>query len=240
MNDEPPCLRLLTWNAWWAHSGTARGRRVARAVADADADVVVLTEAEVDVLPAGGHVAEAVPDWGYRPARPGRRKVLLWSRNPWSAVDDTGSAAFPPGRWIAATTDTALGSIRIAGVCIPWSGAHVSTGRKDRKNWEDHAAYLDALKPVLDGQARPLVVAGDFNQRIPRGRQPMAVAESLAAAFSGLRLATDGADPHLIDHVAHSADLVVADLSLMPSRDAEGNLSDHLGVRATLIAGDVG
>ena len=227
----------MTWNAWWAHSGTDRGRRLARVVADAGADVVVLTEAEADVLPAGGHVVEAAPDWGYRPARPGRRKVLMWSRSPWSDVDDSGSDRLPSGRWVAATTDTALGPTRFAGVCIPWSGAHVSSGRKDRGNWEDHAAYLDALKPVLDAQPVPLVVAGDFNQRIPRVRQPRVVAASLAAAFSELRLATDGADPHLIDHIAHSSGLVVSDLTVIPSSDAEGRLSDHLGVLADVIHG---
>lgn len=234
MTDETPCLSLLTWNAWWAHRGTARGRRVASVIADGDADVVVLTEAEADVLPAGGHLVTSSLDWGYRVARPGRRKVLLWSRNPWSDVDDAGSPALPPGRWVAATTDSPLGPIRIAGVCIPWSGAHVSTGRKDRATWEDHAGYLAALPPVLDRQPRPLVIAGDFNQRIPRGRQPKAVAASLTAAFEGLRIPTAGVDTHLIDHVAHSAGLAVAELSLIPSSDAEGNLSDHLGVRVTL------
>ncbi|WP_417385356.1 hypothetical protein [Gimesia sp.] len=44
--------------------------------------------------------------------------------------------------------------------------------RKDRKNWEDHLLYLDALKQLvteLDHNI-PLAIIGDYNQRLPRSR----------------------------------------------------------------------
>lgn len=227
---------VATWNAWWAHAGTPRGRRVAEVVVGLGADVVVLTEAEAGVLPPDGFVVDAGADWGYPTGRDGRRKVLMWSAQPWSDIDAFGSADLPGGRWVAATTSTSIGPVRVVGVCIPWSGAHVTTGRRDRRPWQDHSSYLDGLGPLLATQPRPLVVTGDFNQRIPRSRQPRQVADALDSAFRDLLIATAGQTEHgfLIDHVAHSGDLHAERTTVLSKTDALGRLSDHTGATVTL------
>jgi len=145
----PPVCRLATWNVEWATPGTRRGDRVAAVLLDL-ADVMVVTECTLGVLPPG-HVVAGGSDWGYRVDDPTRRKVALWSRWPWTDVDPVGHPDLPPGRFVAATTSTPIGDLRVVGVCIPWAGAHVSTGRRDRRQWQDHEQYLRVLPDVLAG-----------------------------------------------------------------------------------------
>ncbi len=218
----------------WATPGTRRGHRVA-ALLNGVADVMAVTECTLGVLPTG-HVVDAGSDWGYRVDDPSRRKVALWSRWPWTDVDPVGHPDLPPGRFVAGTTSTPIGDLRVVGVCIPWAGAHVSTGRRDRRQWQDHEQYLRALPDVLASQPRPLVVAGDFNQRLPRSRQPEQVHRLLIDALAGLTVATSGETPagRLIDHVAVSPELRATDRELIPASDAAGPLSDHTGVTVGL------
>ncbi|MCZ6713644.1 MAG: hypothetical protein O7B29_06850 [Deltaproteobacteria bacterium] len=91
------------------------------------------------------------------------------------------------------------------------------------------------LKTMLDsaaGEAR--VVLGDYNQSVPRGRRtPARAAEALSLALGELQLATaevldDGV--LLIDHLAHSTDLMAADLQALSPEYNGGKLSDHIGV----------
>ena len=108
---------------------------------------------------------------------------------------------------VAATTSTSIGDVRVIGVCIPWRDAHVRTGRKDRRAWQDHLAYLDGLDRVLaQADDAKLIVAGDFNQRVPRKRQPFKVFEALEAAIPpGWPVVTEGlcdaSGAATIDHV---------------------------------------
>ena len=219
----------------WATPGTRRGDGVAAVLLDL-ADVMVVTECTLGVLPPG-HVVAGGDDWGYRVDDPTRRKVALWSRWPWRDVDPVGHPDLPPGRFVAGSTDTPIGEVRVVGVCVPWAGAHVSTGRRDRRQWEDHERYLRALPEVLAGQPRPLVVAGDLNQRLPRSRQPEQVHQLLVEALNGLEILTTGDTEagQLIDHIAVSGELHASGLRLIPARDADSPLSDHTG--ATVTAG---
>lgn len=91
------------------------------------------------------------------------RKVILWSKNPWRDIDYVGDESLPTGRFVSGTTMTSIGEIRCIGVCIPWRNAHVSTGRKDKKQWEDHEPYLEGLKKVLDGEKSSPI---DFGGRL--------------------------------------------------------------------------
>ena len=111
--------RIGTWNTEWAKLGTARGNRVSAALAEPDCDVLCATEGYAEILPSGGHIIDAGPDWGYRITE-GRRKVLLWSKRPWSVVDPAGSEELPSGRLVAGITQTDLGPLVVVGVCIPW------------------------------------------------------------------------------------------------------------------------
>ena len=219
-----------TWNAEWATPRTEAGPRILEIIQQIDPDIFVLTEGCADLLPPSGHVIDGGTNWGYKLRDDRHRKVLMWSKYPWSAVDQLGSSDLPPGRFIAGTTQTLHGDVRVIGVCIPWHSAHTNTGHKNRKNWEDHETYLIHLAPLLTFGSAPLVVAGDFNQRIPQGRQPQRMYNALIETFKGLSVSTSQTDaPALIDHIANSPNLRAESLSIISDTDQRGKLSDHRG-----------
>ena len=225
-------MRIATWNVQWATTRSTRGRRVTAVLAALEADVIVLTEGCAAVLPPDGHVIDAGSDWGYRVDDPARRKVLLWSKHPWTDVDLVGSEALPPGRFVAGTTKTPHGEVQVLGVCIPWRGAHVTHGRRDRRAWEDHSRFLEGLVPVLDAVSGRTIVAGDFNQRIPRTIQPAVLAEQLDAALAEFSVPTAVVrEPQLIDHIALGPDLRSVGGPQLIRNLVDGiELSDHTGV----------
>lgn len=241
MSDWQTTLRIGTWNVNWAKPGTERARCIAKRLATPGCDVLCVTEGYAGLLPAGGHLIDAGPDWGYIAAE-GRRKVLLWSRLAWSGIDSVGSNALPGGRFVAGTTETDLGPLSVVGICIPWRDAHVHTGRKDTTAWQDHEAWLSAFAhlPWQQASART-VVLGDFNQRVPRHRQPKRVYRALQDAFSAFCFATAGelarTSERSIDHIAHTPDLTLAgEIRLWPKHGAQFNLSDHnVGVWADFV-----
>lgn len=237
-------LRVLVWNTEWARAHTPRGAEIKRVLEAADPDVVCVTEGAAELLPGNGHVIDSDPDFGYR-QQEGRRKVLLWSPEPWEMVDRAGHPDMPGGRYVEGRTTTRSGPVRVIGVCIPWRGAHVSTGRRDRKPWEDHRRFLSCLDAVLarEALAIPEIVAGDFNQRIPRFRTPKAVFRQLMNVFeSRFSICTsgelEGADGPGIDHVAHTAGLEAVDVRVIPKVSQQGlRLSDHFGLSVELRNG---
>ncbi len=226
-------MKIVVWNTEWAVPGSKRGLLLSEQIQRQKPDVICLTEAKTGLLPQEGHVIESSPDTGY-PLKPGRRKVILWSKQPWSEVSIHENHSFPSGRIVSGTTR----GIRILGVCIPWSAAHVRGGRKDRKNWEDHLLYLDALKQLVKelGHNIPLAIIGDYNQRLPRSRQPKYVYEKLNDVLSsGLTVHTAGnlgpEGAQLIDHITTTIDLQVHDLTVLDRETTEGDrLSDHFGI----------
>ena len=223
-------IRMATWNVERATPETKAGKRIRQVIKQIDADIFVLTEGCADLLPPSGHVIDGGTNWGYEMQDDRQRKVLIWSKNPWSAVDQLGSPELPPGRFIAGTTQNPHGNLRVIGVCIPWWSAHTNSGYKNRKNWEDHETYLTHLAPLLIAGSAPLVVAGDFNQRIPRGRQPQRMYDALIETFKGLNVSTVQTEaPALIDHIAHSPNLRAESLAIIPDTDEHGKLSDHRG-----------
>jgi hypothetical protein len=170
--------------------------------------------------------------------------VILWSREPWRDVTRGKELGFPAGRLVAGTTGTPIGHLRFVGVCVPWRDAHVRTGRRDRNQWEDHVAYLDALQQLLSGSTRRTIVVGDFNQRVPRMRQPVPVFELLGRclgsqfeiATAGLR---DGAGNDAIDHLALTSDLAAGPATILPAVALNGlRMSDHFGFSVAISARD--
>ena len=139
----PSGMRIATWNTKWA--GPTHGPTIAGDLVATKADVIVGTEVLVNLLPSYEHVVDAGTGWGYELPDGRRRKVAMWSANPWTDVTTFDDPAAPGGRLIAATTETDVGPIRVVGVCIPWRDANVATGRRDRESWEDHLAFLSAL-----------------------------------------------------------------------------------------------
>lgn len=231
-------MTVLTWNLEWASSRSARGKEISRLLDSQFPAVMCLTELTLGMLPKSGYSLLADGSSGY-PGSSNRRKVAIWSSDPWSEPDLIGHPDLPGGRFVSGITH----GIRFVGVCIPWHASHVSNGRKDRKLWEDHLTYLHLLRPILqrflDSNVQ-LCVLGDFNQTIPHGWQPDPVFQSLMETFGNpLSIPTanlTGPDgKHLIDHFATSPNLRFSLKRWLPKESAAGlRLSDHTGILAKI------
>lgn len=235
-NGKQYIIRVGTWNTEWAKPVSTRGNIIGDKLAASGCDILCVTEGFAGILPDGGHVIDAGKDWGY-PIRKGRRKVLLWSKQPWTPhIDAVGSAELPKGRFVAGVTETPSGiCLTVVGVCIPWSGAHVNGGSKDRKLWQDHEAWLAGFEKLRGRIPKSrIIVLGDFNQRVPRKRVPLRVYKALERAFTGFNFATEGKLPEgqtLIDHIAHTPDLTRGSIGTWNKKCIDGaRLSDHFGV----------
>ncbi len=234
-------LEVTLWNVAWATPNSSRGAFFRRHFAEAGSDVIAVTEGDADLLPAGGHIITSEADYGY-PIQQGRRKVLLWSRMPWRDKDVAANSLLPSGRFIAGTTTTSVGEVRCFGVCIPWRDAHVRTGRRDRAPWEDHKEFLKHLSPILANRPDgiPSVIIGDFNQRVPRARQPLTAFEALIATVGDdFELVTagpiGGTSELTIDHLAVTRELALGGLDYLRRHDIDGAaMSDHFGLRAKI------
>ncbi len=232
-------LKITLWNVEWAQPETPRGQLVAERLFAGDPDVVCVAEGYPAMLAHEGHAILADADHGYG-TTDGRRKVMLWSRNPWTALDIASQHGFPPGRFVSGITDTPLGAVRFIAVCIPWKSAHVSTGQRNRVLWEEHTRFLDSLARWLEVSKLPTILLGDFNQRIPRAQQPPPVYERLLGALGeNLQVITGGllvgAVSPGIDHIAISSSLAPAGIEVFSAQIVDGTrLSDHPGLRARL------
>ncbi len=266
------CVRVGTWNVWWAKPGLKRAKPIRNILSAPDCDVLCVTEGDAGILPKDGHVIDAGTDWGYPlpKASPGRRKVLLWSKRPWTPVFDRLQHELPGGRLVAGVTETPIGKVTVVGACIPWRDAHVNSGRRDRERWQDHLVWLTGFERLAYAKARwRTVVLGDFNQRIPKGKSaPKREHGALVRAFGSLKCSTKGqfveapaplvadgdaalwhavlqeppgnAPGALIDHIAHSEDLIVHQplakpkgvrgVGIFPMKLDGLSLSDHTGV----------
>ena len=236
---ESERMRMVVWNTAWASPRSTRGKELIRRIRHATPEFAVLTEATVPFLEAlGSNHVTSNTDYGYE-SNGERRKVALWSSRCFSDEDPLGSPELPPGRFVAATLHGPLGPLRVLGVCIPWSHAHVTSGRRDARAWAEHLKYLEVLRPIATGLRRPTVLAGDFNQRIPRARQPKRVVEPLLPILTELNCVTEGRIPPLgrqaIDHIAVSRDLGAAGVRALDDRFGDTRISDHFGLQADLV-----
>ena len=235
-------LKLVNWNVQWATPASRRSAEILRRIDRHEPEVVCLTETHADLLSRGGHTICSQPDYGYQ-IKPSRRKVLLWSREPWTRIDDVGIAVMPPGRFVSGVTRTSLGDVTVVGICIPWSASRVRGTEVKKRMWEDHGTYLAGLTEVLQRTpAKRLIVMGDFNQRIgQRGNTPSHLRSALQHAFaSDMAIATSALvfqGRGTIDHIAVSGDLAAESLAAIDNAHGETRLSDHFGVVADLSVG---
>ena len=234
-------LRVLTWNVEWAAPGSWRATEILSRVEQHTPEVVCLTETNNALLSQAGYCISSRADYGY-PIKAGRRKVMLWSREPWEQVDDLGIDSMPPGRFISGVTQTSLGKVRVVGVCIPWFGSRTEPrrGQERKLQWEDHAQYLAGLNEVLrQSSSERLIVMGDFNQIVgPGGRAPAGLQLALHEAFQGMIVATSDLalqGHRSIDHIALSKDFTVESMSAISNTHGERRLSDHFGVATALL-----
>ena len=106
--------------------------------------------------------------------------------------------------------------------------------------WEDHAQYLDCLSELLKGMHdRPLIIVGDFNQRIGQeSSAPRRLSSALQSVMpEDVTVATAALGyrgRRCIDHMAVSAELVAESLSVIGNIADERKLSDHSGTGAVL------
>lgn len=234
-------LKVVTWNVEWAGPRSRRAPEIRDRINSHAPEIICLTEANVGLLSVPGHIVCSQPDAGYR-VNLKRRKVILWSREPWDEIDDVGIDSMPPGRFIAGVTRTSLGKVTVVGVCIPWFGSRTEArcGTQRKKHWEDHEQYLIGLTKVLRPYtSERIIVMGDFNQKIgPDSRAPRPLQSALQKAFSPpLTIAT--ADIAFrghksIDHIAVSHDWSVEPLEVISNIHESKQLSDHFGVAASL------
>ena len=168
---------------------------------------------------------------------------MMWSRHPWTNVDDLGHPDLPRGRFVSATTETPVGPIDVLGVCIPWHMANVQYGDRNRKPWQDHVTYLEILVDLLAEwpTERPVVVAGDFNQRLT---DPMtrggARYEAMYRCFDQMDMPTIGVVPgwprEENDHIA-TRGLMTTNVLGWPNVVDGVRCSDHGGVLIDVVPG---
>ncbi|MFN3219849.1 MAG: endonuclease/exonuclease/phosphatase family protein [Acidimicrobiales bacterium] len=236
--ENPP--RVLTWNVQCKKPASPKGAAAVAYIVSEWPDIAVLTEAWIGHLGDGGHeiVSQPTPSAG---KKPDERKVVMWSKTPWSDVDDLGHQGMPVGRFVAGTTETAIGPVRVMGICIPWPMANVNNGPKNAKPWELAMRWLDCFAELVANRDRDmlLVVAGDFNQRVPRRKGGnKAAAAKLEAALGDLTVVTAGTPARLqrpgIDHIAMCPRLAATRVWGWPKDDGGIKMSDHSGVAAEL------
>ena len=154
-------------------------------------------------------------------------------------IENNGGACF-------GETKIAGQIVRVLGLCIPYhmSKFNLSDGEKTRP-WEDHLVFLDLLEPWLNTIARdlPLLIAGDFNQRIPRVWSPYRVYDRMMEVFSSFDFATTGSlsplDEPTIDHIAVTEKVRVERVEVRSRFESDGRpRSDHFGVVVDFEAED--
>ena len=234
-------MRAVTWNVEWATPRSWRTTEILSRIDCHAPEVICLTETDVGLLSQRGYTICSQPDAGYG-IKINRRKVILWSREPWEEVDGVGLDSMPPGRFVAGVTRTSLGKVTVIGVCIPWFGSRTEARRKSERKmrWQDHEQYLAGLTEVLGrAPAKRLIVMGDFNQAIGTGsRARPELRLALKKAFpTSMKIATSELafqGRKSIDHIALSDDWVVGSLDVISNIYEERKLSDHFGVVADL------
>ena len=215
LENQKSLLKISCWNSDWATPSSKRGKFF---IEKFDSDIICLTEGYENLLPKDGYIISSHEDYGYK-SKNGRRKVILWSKNEWTDIDQLGSKEIPSGRFISGVTN----GIRIVGLCIPWRFAHVSTGRKDRKPWEDHLSFIQNLS----FSNQKTIILGDFNQNIPKKNQPEIVFSSLNNMIDGFNLLTTNMG---LIHIVISTDLIAENIENI----ATENNSDHDGINCSI------
>ena len=243
-------LTVVNWNVIWGNPKWVRPIILQR-IFEHKPEVICLTEADDGLLAEyGGHAIR--PEYHFGQGVDGlKRKVLLWSQNPWASIDLQGDTALPPGRFISGVTETSVGEVTVAGVCIPWGGSRTKRYGGDRQEWQDHEQYLDGLGHLLAKNiaTQRLIVMGDFNHTIGQDKNPYPpsnrLREKLAPAMAAgeltivtaaLGFQRKGGIRRAIDHIAISNKMSAVSLGVISNcNDTPDDLSDHFGVFARLI-----
>ena len=186
-------MRIVNWNVRWATPRSPRRPEILRRMEAHEPEVVCLTETDVALLPWDGHVVCSLADYGYE-APKNRRKVLLWSRQPWRDVDQMGDPDMPPGRFVPCNDADVAGRPDRHGRLHSLVGVAYRLGvhAEAREGGRITKRTSKCLGGLLAGTPRQrLVVVGDFNQRVRQGPAP--VSSRVGVARGGL-VAPDDCD----------------------------------------------
>ncbi len=226
-------MNIVVWNTEWAPLNSKREKLIKEIVKAISPDIICVTEGYIKTWEDCGYVISSDENYGYK-ITPGRRKVILVSKTPWSNIEKVGDSNLPSGRFVSGKTQ----GVDVVGVCIPWKDAHVSTGRKDREAWEDHIAYLNGLQNVLSSKRDKTFVMGDFNQRIPRKYSREDVFELMMKTFKDFDIETqNNIQPNDKLSIDHFCSKNSSKCSLIESIDSMHNnikLSDHFGLKIVI------
>ena len=235
--------RIACWNVAWHGQTSKRGKLANAHLESTEFDVAVISETNSG-NDLGCHMISGGTSWGYPISVASRRKIALLSRNPWKDTVCLEGARPLAGRYVSGTTTTPAGEVRVVGVCIPWFACHVSTGARDRKNWEEYESFLKAVEPQLRAErdtALPLIVAGDFNMPIPHhsGKPPQAYHQLLELLGRvGLEVVTSAqtvpsGKPRLLNHISVH-DLQTHSVTTWSNVLNDMEVTDHAGALAEL------
>jgi endonuclease/exonuclease/phosphatase family metal-dependent hydrolase len=229
--------RILTWNIERRAPETRQALIMMERIAALAPDVVCLTEAFEGSTAVLGGFEISVKGVSWSREASAERKVVLWSREPWTAVDLEGNSDLQCGAFAAATTTTPAGDIRVMGVCIPYHFASPFGVSTKARPWSQHLRFLMGLQRVVADRPRDhaAVVLGDFNQYVPRIWGSKAASAALDLALKDLVICTAGmievVDRPAIDHIALSSELLPSNRLGIDEHDEDGRkLSDHFGI----------
>ncbi|MCY3864661.1 MAG: hypothetical protein OXG68_04405 [Chloroflexi bacterium] len=242
-------MRILNWNTEFVgpRARSDKFKQICALIANCAADVVCLTEAYPEAIPAGWHVVRSEVSGRVKPESGGARKVVLGSRFGWTDIDTLGSDRLPEGRFVSAKTRDESGQEwTFIGICIPYFGYRMNRrfwGDNALRPWQGAETFLDAFRSdvlPLVSRAQQTILLGDYNLHIPPGktsRQTNSVTQKCEQTFNGWQIPTAGeiSDPALdkrfIDHVALSQDIELISLRFISRFSDDGAaLSDHNGV----------
>ena len=89
-------LKISCWNSDWATLSSKRGEFF---IDKFDSDIICLTKGFEILLPQDGYIISLNEDYGYT-IKNGRRKVILWSKNKWTELNQIGSNDVLPNFFI--------------------------------------------------------------------------------------------------------------------------------------------
>ncbi|MCY4415262.1 MAG: endonuclease/exonuclease/phosphatase family protein [Chloroflexi bacterium] len=232
-------MTVVNWNVQWATPRSQRSPEILGRIAEHTPEIICLTETDAGLLAQNGHTICSEPDYGSG-AMKNRRKVLLWSKQPWDKIDCLRNTSWTVGRFVSGVTDTSLGQMLVVGICIPWSHSRTRRYGGNSEAWQDHENYLNGLADLLARTpTHRTIVVGDFNQPIAQsGNVPARLRAKLRCAIPPrMTIATAGLGSRgkrTIDHIVLSADLTAESLGIISNIHEDKKLSDHFGVAATL------
>lgn len=229
-------MRLINWNIERRGPHTWQAASLVSEMAQLKPDLIFLTEGHVASLESLG--GNTLNHRGYRSDHKvdTERLVSLWSLSPWVELFVPPELA-RKGGIVAGETLVRGQAVSCVCICIPYHMARLPHESATRP-WQHHIEFLEALRPWLKTLAErvstPLLIAGDFNRRLPSlwGNKSALVGHQ--DCFAGFEIPTLGLlEPLKVQTIDHAAvrGAKAKRVRLLERREKDGRpRSDHHGV----------